>query len=641
MIKIEGIYPPLKFLAYTIFNILIAYIIFGICRLVFFISNIEYFPNIEANNILQIIKGGLIFDTAGIIYLNGLYIVLMLIPLPWRKTKSWQCFSKWIFIVINSIAIIINFADSVYFKYTNRRTTASVFSEFGEEENISKVIGNEVLNNYILVILGILLIYAMYKIYRNPIKNDITKKEKQSVKHIILYYLTSLIIFASVIPLCIAGIRGGFAHSTRPITIGNANQYVNRPIESAIVLNTPFSIIRTIGKTVYENPNYFTIEELNKIYSPIHTPSNNNFRKLNVVVIILESIGEEYIEYGYAPFLKTLQEKGLSFKYSYSNGRKSIDGMPSVLSSIPMFIEPYFVTHYSTNDISGIAAELNKVGYHTAFFHGAPNGSMGFQAFAKTSCWQEYYGMDEYNNNSDFDGMWAIWDEPFMQFFANKMSEFKEPFATSVFTASSHHPFNIPTEYKDIFKEEEGHPILKCVRYTDNALKKFFETAEKQDWYKNTLFVITADHTNASLHEEFLTDAGLFRVPIIFYMPNEDINGDNSKVAQQIDIMPTVLNYLNYPNTYLAFGKDLLKSDNYENWAINYNSGIYQFFDEDYMIQFDGNKPIALYNFKTDTLLKNNLLGNDHMQESDMLNKCKAIIQEYIMRMTTNSLVIE
>ncbi|MBR5240543.1 MAG: LTA synthase family protein, partial [Muribaculaceae bacterium] len=272
MIKITGVYPPLKFLAYTIFNILITYIIFGICRLVFFVSNIEYFPNIETNNILQIIKGGLIFDTAGIIYLNGLYVVLMLIPLPWRKTKLWQGFSKWIFLVINSIAIIINFADSVYFKYTNRRTTASVFSEFEKEENINKVIGNEILNNYILVILGILLIFAMYKIYRNPVKNNITKKEKHSVKHIILYYLTSLIIFVSAIPLCIAGIRGGFAHSTRPITIGNANQYVNRPIESAIVLNTPFSIIRTIGKTVYENPNYFAIEELKNIYSPIHTP---------------------------------------------------------------------------------------------------------------------------------------------------------------------------------------------------------------------------------------------------------------------------------------------------------------------------------------------------------------------------------
>ena len=639
MIKLKGIYPPLKFLAYTIINILIAYIIFGICRLVFFITNIEYFPNLGIENIIQIIKGGVLFDTAGIVYLNILYIVLMLIPLSWRETKLWQSITKWIFIIVNSGAIILNFIDSVYFKYTNRRTTASIFSEFEKEDNIDKVIGNEIVNNYILVILGFLLIYSIYKIYQNPIDNNSTKKDKQTVKQIILYYTTSLVIFALSIPFCIAGIRGGFAHSTRPITIGNANQYVNRPIESAIVLNTPFSIIRTIGKTVYENPGYFTDDELNKIYSPIHSASNKDFKKLNVVIIILESIGEEYIEYGYAPFLKSLQEKGVSYKYSFSNGRKSIDGMPSVLSSIPMFIEPYFVTHYSTNNVSGIAAELNKVGYHTAFFHGAPNGSMGFQAFAKASGWKEYYGMNEYNNDDDFDGMWAIWDEPFMQFFANKMSEFKEPFATSIFTASSHHPFNIPDEYKDVFKEEDGHQILKCVRYTDNALKNFFKTAEKQDWYKNTLFVITADHTNASLHKEYLTDAGLFRVPIIFYRPTEEFSEHRDCVAQQIDIMPTVLNYLNYPAPYLAFGKDLLAENN-GNWAINYNNGFYQLFEGDYMIQFDGKIPLALYNYKTDPLLKDNLLNKISVQE-EMLEKCKAIIQEYIMRMTTDNLVIK
>ena len=638
MIKSKEIYSPIKFFTYTLINILTAYIIFGICRLVFFISNIEYFPNIEWSNVAQILKGGLVFDTAGIIYFNILYIVLMLIPLPWRELNCWQKLTKWIFITTNSIAIFLNFADIVYFKYTNRRTTASVFTEFGKEDNTMNVIGTEILNNYILVILGLFIMFALYKVYQNPVKKEHVKKVKQTTKDYIIYYLTSIIIFIATIPLCIAGIRGGFAHSTRPITIGNANQYVNRPIESAIVLNTPFSIIRTIGKTVYENPNYFSSEELCKLYSPIHSPSNKELKKLNVVIIILESIGEEYIEYGYAPFLQTLKEKGLTFKYSFSNGRKSIDGMPSILSSIPMFIEPYFVTHYATNSVSSVAKELSKHGYHTAFFHGAPNGSMGFQAFAKASGWEEYYGMNEYNNSADFDGMWAIWDEPFMQFFADKLTNFKEPFATSIFTASSHHPFNIPDEYKELFKEEE-HPIHKCVRYTDNALKKFFEKAEKEDWYNNTLFVITADHTNASLHDEYLTDAGLFRIPIIFYMPNSEIKGCSDKIAQQIDIMPTILNYMNVPTPYLAFGKDLLGDNSNDNWAINYNNGIYQFFCDEYLIQFDGNNPLAIYNYKIDTLLNDNILGKVSNQDI-MLNKCKAIIQEYILRMSNDSLVI-
>ena len=90
---------------------------------------------------------------------------------------------------------------------------------------------------------------------------------------------------------------------------------------------------------------------------------------------------------------------------------------------------------------------------------------------------------------------------------------------------------------------------------------------------------------------------------------------------------------------YLAFGKDLLAENN-GNWAINYNNGFYQLFEGDYMIQFDGKIPLALYNYKTDPLLKDNLLNKISIQE-EMLKKCKAIIQEYIMRMTTDNLVLK
>lgn len=636
--SLDKIYSPLRLLSITALNILIAYLIFGICRLVFFIANLEYFPNVGFENISEILHGGLVFDTAGIMYVNVLYIVMMLIPLRIRENKCWQSIAKWIFVITNSIAVIANLVDTVYFRYTNRRTTASVFSEFSNEENLLQIFGTEILNNLVLVIIGIILIFAIWKFYINGSLHE-TNKRKRSIKEIVIYYASSAAIFVIVGTLWVGGIRGGFAHSTRPITISNANQYVDSPIETAIVLNTPFSIIRTIGKTVYERPNYFKAEDLNSKFSPVHKHADGEVKDLNVVIIILESIGQEYIDYGYAPFLKHLQDNGLSFKTTLSNGRKSIDAMPSVLSSIPMFIEPYISTHYSTNNVSGIAAELAKVGYHSAFFHGAPNGSMGFQAFARTTGWKEYYGKTEYNNDADFDGMWAIWDEPFMQFFANKMSEFQEPFVTSIFTASSHHPFKLPKEYESVYPDEGGHPIHKCVRYTDNAVKKFFETAEKQDWYKNTLFVITADHTNASSHREYKSDVGVFRVPVIFFMPDGDIAGHKEITAQQIDIMPSVLSYLNYPNEYIAFGKNLF-DDSIDNWAINYNNGTYQYFEDEYMLRFDGKKLNAVYNFEQDTLLKKNIL-NESSEQDKMLDKTKAIIQQYIERMTDNNLTIK
>jgi phosphoglycerol transferase MdoB-like AlkP superfamily enzyme len=191
----------------------------------------------------------------------------------------------------------------------------------------------------------------------------------------------------------------------------------------------------------------------------------------NIVILIVESFGREYIgalnetleggKYqGYTPFVDELCDSCVTFRWSFCNGRKSIDGMPSILSAIPMFVEPFFLTPASMNEVGGLAQALREKGYETAFFHGAENGSMGFQAFARKTGFQKYFGRTEYNadprfnGDKDFDGMWAIWDEPFLQFYAQQMSELREPFMTAVFTASSHHPYAIPEQYKDTYPEE-------------------------------------------------------------------------------------------------------------------------------------------------------------------------------------------
>ena len=251
--------------------------------------------------------------------------------------------------------------------------------------------------------------------------------------------------------------------------------------------------------------------------------------KKNVVVLIVESFGREYIgalnkdleggKYkGYTPYVDALIGKSTTFRYSFCNGRKSIDGMPSILSSIPMFVEPFILTPSSMNDYTGLAGILGQEGYETAFFHGAQNGSMGFQAFAQKTGFQHYFGRTEYEaakGTDDFDGTWAIWDEPFLQYYAEEMGKMKQPFMTAVFTASSHHPFVIPEQYKQQYPEGKLE-IQKCIRYTDMAIGKFFETASKQPWFQNTIFVLTSDHTNMSDHAYYQTDLGGFCSPTLF-----------------------------------------------------------------------------------------------------------------------------
>ncbi len=642
-------------------NLALVYVVYEVCRFVYLFENWStYSANLSWKSLGEILRGGWMFDTSAILYTNALYILLMILPLQWKETDLWQRVARWVFIVFNSICIVINLADAVYFQYTGRRTTVTVFSEFGNEHNLGSIFGIEILRHWYLVLVGAVLIYGLWKLYFLP-SGRATRLVRRPflVGNLAIYYAVHILCLVIFVPLCVFGMRGGATTAVRPITISNANQYVDRPLEAALVLNTPFSLIRTIDKPIFTVPDYYPADELDRIYSPVHAPSDSAIvRRKNVVVLIVESFGREYIggfnkwldggHYkGYTPFVDSLMQHSTTFLYSYCNGRKSIDGMPSILSGIPMFVEPFFLTPASMNNVSGIAGELRKKNYFTAFFHGAENGSMGFQAFARATGFERYYGRTEYNEDKrfngdeDFDGTWAIWDEPFLQFYAEKMSEFKQPFMTALFTASSHHPYVIPDKYKQKYPEE-GIVIHKCIRYTDNALRRFFDTAKTKPWYKNTLFVITSDHTNQSDHDYYQTDLGGFCSPIIFFDPSGELKpGMRNAIAQQIDIMPTVLGYLGYDRPFVAFGCNLFNTPDENTWAVNYLNGIYQYIKGDYLLQFDGQKTKALYRFRTDLLLKDNLAARLPEVRQSMEREVKAIIQSYMTRMTTNSLVIK
>ena len=227
-----------------------------------------------------------------------------------------------------------------------------------------------------------------------------------------------------------------------------------------------------------------------------------------------------------------------------------------------------------------------------------------------------------------------------MQYFVDELDKKSQPFCVGFFSATSHHPFKIPEKYKNIYPDEDGHPIYKAIRYSDNALRQFFNKASKMDWFKNTLFVITGDHTNHSSLPQYLTEAGTFRVPVIFYQPSDStLVGVRKGISQQIDIMPSVLGYLNYDEPYISFGCDLFSTKPEETFAVNYINGIYQYFRNNYMLQFDGVNSVALYDFVSDPLLSENLLDKRKDIANEMEMYLKSIIQQYMERMINDQLV--
>jgi phosphoglycerol transferase MdoB-like AlkP superfamily enzyme len=639
----------------NIYVALAAYLVLGMvlytfCRIIFFLYNIPFFPNMNLPRFATIMWGGLRFDLTAILYSNSLLVVLMILPLKIRFKPWYQTMIKWLFVVINSAALATNIADSMYYQFTLRRTTLSVLSQFQNEQNGFSLLFRFLLDYWYALLTWIALVAILWVAQKR------IKWEGPQIKRDIVFYAAGLAIMPLIILLFIGGGRGGFKHSTRPITLSNAAEYAKVPKDINLVLNTPFALIRTARANVIEKSDYFTDEaSLESVFTPVVQPDSLPFKPQNVVVIILESFSKEFVGAynkdlaiegykGYTPFLDSLIGVSSAFQYSLANGRKSIDAMPSVICSIPSIEVPYVLSHFSGNKVNSLPLLLKEKGYQSGFFHGAPNGSMGFQAFANLCGFDKYYGKDEYESDpeggrsDDYDGIWGIWDEPFFQYFGKKISTFKEPFYVNMFSVSSHHPYNLPEGQQSKYPGGDR-PIYKTVQYTDHAIKEFFAYASKQPWFQNTLFVITADHASAEIkYKEYNTTWGYFSIPVFFYHPQWKPLFTKD-IIQQVDIMPTILGSMHYDKPYVAFGRNVFEKT--EPFAFNYIDNLYQLFRGDYVLRFDGKKSVELFDFRNDLLLSKNLVNELPDTVRSMETVLKAYIQQYNNRMVDDNLTVD
>ena len=634
-------WSPIAVLAYKLSVVMFLY---TICRILFYAFNSGLFPGLNVGLFAIMMLGGLRFDISAILYINLLYILFQLFPFKFRHSQYYQKPLDYLFYVSNAIGLALNCIDFIYYRFTQRRTTVIVFDEFKDEEIYLQLAKHFFLDYYYILFIWIVLIIILLWL---------SKKVKVALPKLIglKYFVASTFVMLLLSGLIIIGLRSGLPPKQDfPLVPSDAGQYTVHPNDVAIVQNTPFCMIRTSRKPVYKKQHYFSLEKLKAIYSPLHYPDTTNvFKKMNVVVIIVESLGKETLGCynhdldngtykGYTPFLDSIAEHSLVYLNSFCNTRYSIDATPALIAGIPSLQEAFTQSFYANNTINTLSSCLLTKGYSTAFAHGAPNGSLGLNGFAVAAGISKYIGKNEYANNKDFDGVWGIWDHKFLPFFARECSRMPEPFLASVFTVSSHHPFKIPSELAGRFAEGPL-PIYKSIRYTDYSLGVFFQEASKLHWFRNTIFVITGDHTCARYHESYKTTLGAFGVPLIFYTPGGQLpERMDYSVAQQIDVMPTLLNFIGYDKPYFAFGKDLLDPAQ-DKIAVNYIGNSFQLIWDDWVIQHNTLQTVALYNRANDPLLKNNLVGKNDSIQSRLENKVKAVIQEYNNRMVDNKLL--
>lgn len=618
-----------------LYRIFLAFLFFNVCRLLFIIYNFKLLDITDFNDWLNIFYGGIFFDATAIVYTLSLFILLSILPLFINSKASFQRILIWIYFIPNALALALNHLDFMYYRFIKTRSMSNVLESVEHEVNKATLFFSFLINYWHVFLLYFTLLLLWIWLYKK------LKVKESKVEKPLPYIFTSIITLALVLLVSNMAIRGDYHFKTRPQGIVEANKFVTKLSHADAVLNTPFTIIRTLGKNKF-NVDFginqdFIVNEI----KPIKQYSANAVSQpdLNVVIIILESFGREYIGHfnqdlkipnykSYTPFIDSLANHSLTFQNSFTNGSKSLHAMSSILSGIPSFQVAYTSSPFVNQPVESLVSILNKEGYHTGFFHGAPNASMGFQGFGNILGIDQYFGMNEYPNPSDYDGYWAIWDEEYLQFMAKNLNQIKEPFCATFFSATSHEPFVIPEKYKNVFTEGDI-PIHKGVRYTDYSLKKFFETAKKQSWFKNTLFVITADHTNQVFYDDYHQPGNWGAIPIMFYHPAEKLIGKRQEVANQIDIYPTIVNWLGYEQPFRSWGRSLI-DENEKPFQIQFAGNNYFWQQDGYIFVFNGQKITEIYNFETDKRFTNNLILK---VEYDIYEKrIKAFLQDYFNR---------
>lgn len=630
---------------YTVlfYRLLLVYFFYFLARLFFFLYNKSVFNVDGPLEFLHLAYRGLAFDTAAILYVNAAFILFSILPFFINTSWGYQKFLFFLYFGFNLTAYALNFVDFIYYKYTFTRTTRAVFEVLEHETNGFNMFFRFLISYWHVYLLFFFLSFVWIVLY----KKVRIKQKDYSLKPGI--YLSSSFLGIGLIGmLVVGGIRGGdFKKSTRPINMVDASRHVKRMEHADIVLNTPFAFIRTFNSKTFIIPDYaVSDDDINRLIKPIKDYSNRESSAPSIVLFITESFGREYWGafnkhsgiknyVSFTPFLDSLADHSLIFSNAYSNGSKSIHGMSSILAGIPSFKDAFTSSSYSKQDIQSLVSTLKEMGYDTSFFHGAPNGSMGFLGFGNILGFEHYYGMKEYGNDADFDGSWGIWDEPFFQFMKKELDEKKKPFFATMFSVSSHEPYVIPKEYDGKFPK--GYiPMHQTVGYTDYAFQKFFEAAKNEPWFEDTIFIITADHGNQMHFTEFYGRAiNRGAIPILFYKADGSLSGENRDLAQQIDIYPTVLDLIGYPKPFRSWGRSLFDR---ETIPFVFNGiDYYQLQRGNYICIFDGERAIGFYDIE-DKGLERNLIfkRNEEMDELELF--CKAFLQDYFTRIINKNL---
>lgn len=520
-------------------------------------------------NMVKSFAMGFRFDTVISCYILIIPALILAISSFFRKSMKRMIKGIMIWSLITyTVSFIFTAANIPYYIQFNKQINASIWNWMSEPQFVIRMIFSE--DSFLIYILLLLILMAAYyyiiiKWTKRHLK-VLSESDGTGIKYVQSAIFSILLLFSVFL-----GIRGRLAIKS-PIRIGTA-YFCNDQFLNQAGLNPVFVLIKTSMDINKENSRIISIADEYESYKKAATilnmttdsigwsrkiPGDSIARKKNVVVILMESFCSDLLEWKEGtPFVNRLTEKSVYFRNTYSAGIHTMNGIHSTLFGFPALMNQHPMKIIRT--FKGMPASFVENGYSTMYFTTHDEQFDNVSGFLIANGIESVYGQKDYPLNEVKSNLGVV-DDYMLKYAVNKISERhaadKKPFFATLLTASNHQPYIIP----DYYKPDSEDIRKQIVEYSDWAISQFFEMAEKEDWYNNTLFVLLGDHGSPSGLNIYDVSLIYHQIPLIFYEPGEENNARTiNDVAGQIDVYPTIMGWVGLPYENETFGVDLMK----------------------------------------------------------------------------------
>lgn len=529
---------------------------FLLARLTLYMAYPEVFANLSADSVANSFLQGLRFDLASIAMLNGLPLLILMLPFRFvrRQIVVAVCGAYMFVVWILSACLLI--ADVAYFGYVKRHITNEL-TYLGDDASYFIKYAWADLRPAVFVLLAGMI--ALFFLWRRLFASELVPVRHHRSKLLI----GVLAIFTLA--------RGGWG--LKPIAIIDA--FVDGDAAAAnLVLNGVFSATHSIWAFESQPHDFYSRDELGTILGlgsdfyakpyPIERLAEPVAAKRNIVVLMVESLSHKYVDafgnnnYGVTPFLDELSKDSIRFTRFYAHGQRSIDGLQAILTGVPVLVGMPTVGTGMIANYTKLGDLAVRNGYDEIFVSSGLRRSFRIDAVAGSAGFKHFYGKEDIPMILDYqEDHFLGWDYESLMFMGHKINEMKKPFFAYIFPGTDHTPYpKLPTrftKYPHSTTEEGGY--LNSLCYTDWALGEFFKFARQQPWFDNTIFFITGDHVIAHFQSGAFLEK--FHIPLLVYAPKILGAGEDATIASQLDLLPTFMRQLGFKEPYSALGRDL------------------------------------------------------------------------------------